>query len=125
MDSRLLIGAGVGVVLSGVVFLSLFGSGAVFGQEAGFGPTVEAIVKTRVLGDDLVLLSEHPEKFVANDDGRAEYFELLRHRGVRLVDQAGGGLLYRDAHGRRCSGTVEQFTADLVVYRAPIGFGTR
>ena len=54
-----------------VVFVWLFGSGAVFGQEAAAWPTTEAIVRARILGDDLVKLSADPEKYVATGTANA------------------------------------------------------
>ena len=102
-----------------VVFVWLFGSGAVFGQEAAAWPTTKAIVRARILGDDLVKLSADPEKYVATRDGEREYLRLLRGRGITLVDRGGSGMMFRDHGGRRCAGYSYAFTSALVVYHAP------
>ena len=107
------------VLLIVAVFVWLFGSGAVFGQEAPAWPTAKAIVQTRVLGEDLVRLESDDEKYVATRDGRDEFLRLMRRRGYTLADQAGGGLFFRKRDGSGCAGTVLQFTSNLNVYYPP------
>ena len=110
--------AGLAVCLA-IAFVWLFGSGAVFGDEAGTWPTVRAIVQTRVLGHDLVRLTREPEKWVATGAGIHLYYDMMERRGWRLVDRAGGGLFFRGRSGRRCNGSVYQFTANLAVFHVP------
>jgi hypothetical protein len=116
---RRALAAGAVIVALSAGFVYLFGSGAVFGQEAGFVPTTKAIVQTRVLGDDLVRLDTEGEKYIATYEGTDDYLRLMEARGLTLVDRAGGGMFFRHRDGRRCGGTVEMFTAELFVYRAP------
>lgn len=97
-------------------FVWLFGSGAVFGQEAGAWPTARAVVQTRVLGDDVVKLTREPEKYVATPGGRRDYLALMRRRGYAFEEQMGSGIGFRARDGRRCHVTVEQLTASLEVY---------
>ena len=119
MTRRRTSGAGAAIVAVGAGFVYLVGSGAVLGQEAGLVPTTKAIVQTRVLGHDLVRLDTEDEKYVATYDGTDDYLRLMESRGMKLVDRAGGGMLFRHRDGRGCGGTVEMFTAELFVYRAP------
>ena len=116
---RAAIGALCAAVLVVAAFAWLFGSGAVFGQEADTWETTKVIVRARVLGDDLVRLSEPPERWVATDDGRRDYLTMLQAQGFTFVEYFGGGMLFRRSDGARCAGSVEQFTAVLVVYTAP------
>ena len=100
-------------------FVWLFGTGTVFGQEAGVWSTARSIVQTRVLGEDVVKLSNEPEKYVVTADGRPEYLDALRRRGLTLVDQGGSAMSFRTDRGRRCVGYVYAFTSALQVYYAP------
>ena len=107
------------VVTSAIAFVWLFGSGAVFEHDAGEWATAKAIVQTRVLGEDLVLLRDDPEEYVATFEGESDYLRLMDERGLVLRDRLGGGMLFRDRDGEPCMGSVEMFTANLNVYTAP------
>ena len=102
-----------------IAFVWLFGSGAVFEHDAGEWATAKAIVQTRVLGEDLVLLRDDPEQYVATLGGRSDYLRLMEERGLVLRDRAGGGMMFRNRDAEPCTGSVEMFTANLNVYSAP------
>lgn len=104
----------------GGAFGYLFGGGAVLGQETGAWATTRAVVQTRVLGSDLVKLSDDRERYVARgDEGRAAFFQLMQERGFRHVEQMGAGHFYVGGGGVRCVGGSRQFTSRLMVYDVP------